>query len=212
MRLGLGSGRMAVAFVEALQPQIGVGLKVRGLCTSRATETLAKSVGVELLVNSVGGLDLDLDGADEFDSQLNLLKGGGGALLREKVVAQGSRRFWILADSSKQVDRLGSAHPVPVEVLCFDWEASAALCEARLSCRSELRGGREKPLVTDNGNYLLDLHFPGGLTDAPEVARQLGQIAGIVGHGLFLGMATAAIIFDGDEVCILGDLNRERDL
>lgn len=212
MRLGLGSGRMALAFVEALRPQLERGLKVCAICTSRATEALARSLGIELLDNSAGGLDVDLDGADEFDSQLNLLKGGGGALLREKVVAQGSRRFWILADSAKQVGQLASSHPLPVEVLCFDWEASAALCQARLSCRAELRGGPESPFVTDNGNYLLDLHFAAGLNDAGEAARQLDQMAGILGHGLFLGMATAAIIFDAGQLRILGDLKRERDL
>lgn len=212
MRLGLGSGRMALAFVEALRPRVEAGLAIQGLCTSRATETLARSIGIELLANSAGGLDLDLDGADEFDPQLNLLKGGGGALLREKVVAQASRRFWVLADASKQVSQLAAAHPLPVEVLPFDWQASAALCEDRGSCHAELRGGLERPFITDNGNYLLDLHFPGGLTDPSKTALELSQIAGVLGHGLFLGMATAGLIFDAGQVRVLGDLDRQREL
>lgn len=210
MRLGLGSGRMALALVEALRPRVVAGLSVQGLCTSPATEALARSVGIELLPNSLGGLDLDLDGADEFDAGLNLLKGGGGALLREKVVAQGSRRFWVLADSTKEVGQLASKHPLPVEVLTYDWQATAALCEARLSCRAELRGGLTEPATTDNGNYLLDLHFAKGLTDSDGAAQELSQIAGVLGHGLFLKMATAAIIFDSGEVRIIGDLDRRQ--
>jgi len=210
MRLGLGTGRMASAFVEALRPRIESGLLVQGLCTSRATEALAREAGIELLATTAGALDLDVDGTDEYDASLNLLKGGGGALLREKVVAERSRRFWVLADASKEVSELGSNHPLPVEVLRYDWEGTAALCEARLACRSELRIREEAPFLTDNGNYLLDLHFPTGLADARAASTRLGEIAGVLGHGLFLGLATGAIVFDAGGVRVLGQLESER--
>lgn len=211
MRLGLGSGRMASAFIEALRPRIASGLRVQGLCTSRASEALALGAGIQLLSTSGGNLDLDLDGADEFDSSLNLLKGGGGALLREKVVAERSLRFWVLADSSKEVGQLGSTRSLPVEVLPYDWEGTAALCGARLACRPQLRQARGEPFVTDNGNYLLDLELTGGLSEPRATASLLGGIAGVLGHGLFLGLATAAIIFDRGQLRVLGQLDAERN-
>lgn len=211
MRLGLGSGRMASSFIEALRPRIASGLEVKGLCASKATEAIARDVGIELLSASGGILDLDVDGADEFDAELNLIKGGGGALLREKVVAQCSRRFWVLADSSKEVGQLGSTHALPVEVLPYDWEGTAARCQAQLSCRPDRRRQPTgAPFVTDNGNFLLDLDFETGLADPLEVALRLGEIAGVLGHGLFLGLATAALVFDQGTVRVLGQLDRER--
>jgi ribose 5-phosphate isomerase A len=212
MRLGLGSGRMASAFIEALRPRIASGLQVQGLCTSHASEALALESGIELLSTSGGNLDLDVDGADEFDTSLNLLKGGGGALLREKVVAERSLRFWVLADSSKEVGQLGSTRSLPVEVLPYDWEGTAALCAAQLACRPELRQASGAPFLTDNGNYLLDLEFTRGLPDPMATASLLGGIAGVLGHGLFLGLATAAIIFDGGQLRVLGQLDAERKL
>jgi ribose 5-phosphate isomerase A len=211
MRLGLGSGRMASAFIEALRPRIGAGLRVQGLCASKLTESLAIDVGIELLSASGGALDLDVDGADEFDAALNLVKGGGGAMLREKVLAQRSRRFWVLADSSKKVDQLGSTHPLPVEVLPYDWSGTAARCAARLFCQPELRGAAEGPYLTDNGNYVLDLHFQSGLSDPGAASDLLSEIAGVLGHGLFLGLATAAIVFDAGHVRTLGELDAERN-
>ncbi|MGC1405328.1 MAG: ribose 5-phosphate isomerase A [Candidatus Dormiibacterota bacterium] len=209
MRLGLGSGRMATAFIAALQPRIEAGLRVQGLCTSEATESVAMAAGVEILASADGLLDVDIDGADEYDLALNLSKGGGGALLREKVVAQRSRRFWVVADSTKQVNQLATRHPLAAEILPFDWEGTAALCQARLSCRPVLREMDGYPFRTDNGNYVIDLHFPSGLADPEAVAGGLEGIAGVLGHGLFLGLATAAVIFDGRTVQVLGDLNAE---
>lgn len=210
MRFGLGSGRMATGFIEALRPRIDAGLRVRGLCTSEATERLALAAGIEILSSADGPLDVDVDGADEYDLSLNLSKGGGGALLREKVVAQRSRRFWVVADSKKQVTQLATLHPLAAEILPFDWEGTAALCQARLSCRPQLRDGGGQPFLTDNGNYVLDLNFQSGLADPEEVAGRLSGIAGVLGHGLFLGLATAAVIFDGRGVRVLGDLDAER--
>jgi ribose 5-phosphate isomerase A len=212
MRLGLGTGRMATAFLEALRPRIAAGLKIRGLCSSKATEERARSIGVELLAGSGLPLDLDIDGADEFDPRLNLLKGGHGALLRETLVAERSRRFWVLADPSKAVQRLCSRNPLPVEVLPFDWEGVAASCQERLPCRCQLRGGVADPFVTDNGNYLLHLEFPGGLTDPGEAAARLSAIAGVLGHGLFLGKATAALVSEGHGIQVVGDLEAEREI
>lgn len=210
MCLGLGTGRMASAFIAALRPRIDQGLLVKGLCTSVATELRARAAGIEVLTSSQGKLDLDVDGTDEYDPGLNLLKGGGGALLREKVVAQHSRRFWVLADPSKQVRQLAWTHPLPAEILPFDWEGTAALCQARLHCRGQLRGGAATPFVTDNGNYIVDLDCQGGLADPAEVASQLNEVPGVLGHGLFLGLATACLIFDQDRVRVLGDLGTER--
>ncbi|MFZ0995418.1 MAG: ribose 5-phosphate isomerase A [Candidatus Dormiibacterota bacterium] len=210
MRLGLGSGRMATAFIAALRPRIEAGLRVRGICTSKATERMALAAGIEVLSASDGPLDLDVDGADEYDLCLNLSKGGGGALLREKLVAQRSRRFWVVADSTKQVTHLATRHPLAAEILPFDWEGTAALCAERLSCQPRLREVSSKPFVTDNGNYVIDLHFPSGLADPAAVALQLSEIAGVLGHGLFLGLATAAVIFDGRGIQVLGDLSAER--
>jgi ribose 5-phosphate isomerase A len=210
MRLGLGSGRMATAFIAALRPRIESGLRVRGLCTSSATERLALAAGIEVLSAANGPLDIDIDGADEYDLSLNLTKGGGGALLREKVVAQRSRRFWVVADSTKQVAQLATRHPLAAEVLPFDWEGTATLCQQQLSCQPRLREAGGTPFVTDNGNYVIDLHFPSGLADPAAAAAQLSAIAGVLGHGLFLGLATAAVIFDGRGVQVLGDLSAER--
>jgi len=210
MRLGLGSGRMATAFIAALRPRIEAGLRVRGLCTSGATERLALAAGIEVLSAADGPLDIDVDGADEYDLSLNLSKGGGGALLREKVVAQRSRRFWVVADATKHVTQLATLHPLAAEILPFDWEGTAALCQQRLGCQHRLREAGGKPFVTDNGNYVIDLHFPSGLADPRAVAVQLSEIAGVLGHGLFLGLATAAVIFDGRGIQVLGDLSAER--
>ncbi|MGH7641254.1 MAG: ribose-5-phosphate isomerase RpiA [Candidatus Dormibacteria bacterium] len=206
MRLGLGSGRMARAFVEALRPRVAEGMPLFGFCTSKDTERLAHEVGIAILRHSGKGLDLDVDGADEFDDALNLLKGGGGALLREKMVAQRSRRFLVLADASKHVERLGARHPLPVEVLRYDWEGTAHRLELRLGGRARLREKAGRPFLTDNGNYVVDLELAQGL-DAPETAaRELEQMAGVLGHGLFLGLAQAGLVFARGEVQQLGDL------
>lgn len=200
---------MASAFIDALRPRIESGLRVQGLCTSLETERRARAAGILILEGSERGLDLDVDGTDEYDRGLNLLKGGGGALLREKVVAERSRRFWVLADSSKEVLRLGWAHPVPVEVLPFDWEGTAARCGAQLDCRWQLRGGAPAPFITDNGNYILDLHFEGGLADPERAGQELIALAGVLGHGLFLGLTTAVLVFNQGQVQVLGDLGDE---
>ncbi len=211
MRLGLGTGRTATAFLEALAPRLRAGLAVQALCTSEATAERARRMGIGLLDSSVPELDLDVDGTDELDSELNLLKGRGGALVREKMVASRSRRLWVLGQESKVVARLGSTHDLPVEVTKFDWRGTQATLERLLPCRVRLRGG-EAAFVTDNGNYLLDLNFEVAPTGLERVAEVLQAVPGVLGHGLFLGLATAALLSDGEHVRVLGDLEARRPI
>ncbi|MHB8331139.1 MAG: ribose-5-phosphate isomerase RpiA [Candidatus Dormibacteria bacterium] len=211
MRLGLGTGRTTSAFLEALRPHLGQDLKITAVCTSAATEAQARSMGIEVVSSTVIPLDLDIDGADEIDPALDLIKGGGGAMVREKVVAERSRRFWVIADASKLVERLGEQRPVPLEVLPFDWEGTAVRVEQLAGCRPARRGAPE-PFVTDNGNFVLDLPYRVRQLDPELLARTLAVIPGVFGHGLFLKTATAALISDGHSITLLGDLERQRDL
>ncbi|HUY60647.1 MAG TPA: ribose-5-phosphate isomerase RpiA [Candidatus Dormibacteraeota bacterium] len=209
MRLGIGTGRAVAAFLLALQPRIAAGLRVEGVATSIASEQLARAAGVALLDDGwTGPLDLDVDGADELGPQLACLKGGGGALLREKVVAQASGRFWVIAEAGKRVDRLGTSRALPVEVLPFGWAATAQ----RLTDLGAdvVRRGDPRPTRTDNGNFILDCAFPGGLHDPERLAASLDQTPGVLGHGLFLGLATAAFLSDGRTVELCGDPRAER--
>ncbi|MHB8395448.1 MAG: ribose-5-phosphate isomerase RpiA [Candidatus Dormibacteria bacterium] len=210
MRLGLGTGRTASAFLGELSKRLDEDLNLVAVCTSRNTEERARAMGIEIVESTEEPLDLDLDGADEIDPDLNLIKGGGGAMVREKVVAERSRRFWVLADENKLVPKLGERHPVPLEILPFDWRGTAQRVRTTCDCRLTLRGG-DRPFVTDNGNLIFDLEFtPGGL-NATQLALELSQIPGVLGHGLFLGTATAALISDGATVRVIGDLDRLRD-
>ncbi|HUY96879.1 MAG TPA: ribose-5-phosphate isomerase RpiA [Verrucomicrobiae bacterium] len=206
--LGIGSGRTVASFLGALAPRIAAGLGVAGVCASLASEELARQAGVEVIDGVRTPLDLDIDGADEIDSELGCLKGGGGALLREKVIAVNSRRLWILVTSDKRVARLGSARPLPVEVLPFGWEWTAERLRD-LGLEPARRGG-EHPLRTDNGNFVLDCTSVGGLPDPAGLDRSLSGVPGVVGHGLFLKLATAALVADGEQVTRLGDLDARR--
>ncbi|HVA21870.1 MAG TPA: ribose-5-phosphate isomerase RpiA [Candidatus Micrarchaeia archaeon] len=208
LRLGLGSGRTVGCFLHALAPRIAAGLRVRAVCTSVATEQLARAVGVEILSGESGPLDLDVDGADELDDALRCLKGGGGALLREKVVAASSRRLWILVTAEKRVARLGTTFALPVEVLPFGWEWTQERVRG-LGLEPTRRGGAD-PVATDNGNFLLDCRVPGGVTDPARLDRELHAIPGVIEHGLFLGLATAALVARGDGVEQIGDLKAVR--
>jgi ribose 5-phosphate isomerase A len=209
MRLGLGTGRTAAAFLDALEPRLGEDLQLSAVCTSKRTEERARAMGIAILESTEEPLDLDVDGADEIDPQLNLIKGAGGAMVREKIVAERSRRFWVIADSQKLVDRLGESRPLPLEVLPFDWKGTSARVRAVSGGQPSLRGDGH-PFVTDNGNYILDLQLPPGALEPIRLARQLEAIPGVLGHGLFLGTATAAIISSGKEVVVQGDLELVR--
>lgn len=207
MTLGLGSGRTALAFVELLGERLAQGRLggLRGVPTSAATAALARRLHIPLtsledLQRQQGGpprLDLAVDGADEVDARLDLIKGLGRALLREKIIELHAARLVIIVDESKLTARLGALGPLPVEVLPFEAEVTLGWL-AGLGCRAafalEPDGSRVR---TDNGNYLahcrFDLTTPPGIPDAPALAQQLAQRPGVVEHGLFLGMAALVI-------------------
>jgi ribose 5-phosphate isomerase A len=199
--VGLGTGSTARYFIEGLAQKVRNGLKVRAVATSHESRTQAEAGGIPITETIDGSLDLAVDGADEIDPAVNCLKGRGGALLREKVVAHASRRFVLIADESKLVGRLGRG-PVPIEVLPFMWEATSRSIES-LGGRPELRMAPGGPFKTDNGNLVLDTGF--GAVDA-ALGVALHEIPGVIEHGLFFGMARAAIIGSATGVRILGEL------
>jgi ribose 5-phosphate isomerase A len=193
MLVGLGTGSTAAWAVRRLGAKVRAGLKIRGVPTSEATRRLAADEGIPLAtVDEVDHLDLAIDGTDEADHELRLIKGGGGALLREKVVARLARRFVVIADASKLVEKLG-AFPLPVEVVPFARSAVAREA-ARLGCEPVLRKTpKGEAFVTDNGNWLLDCRF-GRIADPERVGAALDGIPGVAEHGLFLGMAGMLIL------------------
>jgi len=197
MVLGLGSGTTARFFIQGLR-----GMRVAAVATSRASAELARAAGVEVLDDPHVPIDLAVDGADEIDAELRLVKGRGGALFREKMVAMAARRFVVVADSSKLVDRLGRTY-VPVEVAPFLWRRTAERL-AGLGASWSLRGGEEAPYVTDNGNLVLDLRYPGGIAEPDAAAAALKAVTGVLEHGLFLGLARAAFVAGATGVQVLG--------
>lgn len=198
MKLGIGTGSTAEHFVRALGARVRAGLDVVGVPTSERTRALAEAEGIKLAtLDELPELDLTIDGADEIDPALTLVKGGGGALLREKIVAAASRSMIVIADASKLVDQLG-AFPLPIEVNPFGLGATIKAvesCFARngLQGKLVLRGGSEHPFVTDGGHYILDAHL-GRIADAAKLANDLVAIPGVVEHGLFLGLAAKAYV------------------
>lgn len=205
MRLGIGTGSTAEYFVAGLIRLVARGLDVSCVSTSRRTAEQAAAGGVRLLDEVDGRLDLAVDGADEIDRALNLLKGRGGALFREKMVASVAARFVVIGDSSKLVPRLG-AGVLPVEVAPFFWRHTAGRLEA-LGASGVLRGGTEQPYVTDNGNLIVDLTFPDGITDPVALGATIKATAGVLEHGIFAGMTSGAIVGTPDGVRILGSLD-----
>ena len=211
MKLGLGSGSTARHFVDLLGARVKAGLAVIGVPTSQATFEQAKENGVPLAtLDEIAELDLTIDGADEVDAELRLVKGGGGALLREKIVAAASRKMIVIADKTKFVGRLG-AFPLPVEIAPFGRAATQRHIEhagAALGLHGpiELRRKGAAAFVTDGGHYILDCAF-GAIAQPEALADALQRIPGVMGHGLFLGLATAAIIARDDAVEIIGDLS-----
>lgn len=195
MVIGLGTGTTAAFLVQALAERLRNGLRILGaVATSRETAQLASSLGIPLVsLEDYPELDLALDGADEIDPQLNLIKGGGGALLREKVVATAARRFVVISDASKLVQRLCTHFALPVEVVPFAQGPVRRRLQA-LGAQVELRKRAQELFVTDNQNYILDCRFPGGITDARSLQEQIRAIVGVVEHGLFLGMTSQALV------------------
>jgi ribose 5-phosphate isomerase A len=195
MTVGLGTGSTAAWFVRALAAR---GLDIRGVATSQATADLAAGLGVTLAgIDEVMVIDLTVDGADEIGPGLSLIKGGGAALLREKLVWEASRRCVVIADAAKRVRRLG-AFPLPIEVVAFGHRTTAArLCDAFAECdlgvapRLRVRDGA--PVLTDNGNYVYDAAC-GAIPDPALLADALKSVTGVVEHGLFLDLADEALI------------------
>jgi len=209
MKLGLGTGSTAAHFVELLGARVAEGLDVVGVPTSEATRELAESHGVPLTtLKDTPELDLTVDGADEVDEALNLIKGGGAALLREKIVAFASKRMIVIADISKRVPQLG-AFPLPIEVVPFGKETTRraiARLVADLGGSGEVhirRAEDDCPVVTDSGHIIVDAHF-GRINDPKAVAEALNSIPGVVEHGLFLGFADLAILAGPDGLTTLG--------
>ena len=198
VRLGLGSGSTAEEFVRVLAAAVADGLKVVGVPTSERTATLCAQLGVPLsTLDETPELDLTVDGADEIDRELSLIKGGGGALLREKIVAAASREMIVIADTSKLVDCLGR-FPLPIEVNGFGLRATqhaviAAAHGLGLEGQVTLRVANGAPFVTDGGHFILDASF-GRIPDSRALSDALHAIPGVVEHGLFLGMAKMAIV------------------
>ncbi len=201
--LGLGTGRAAEAFVRALARRVKDGLSVRAVPTSERTAALAGGLGIPLAtLAEVGRLDVTFDGADEVDPQLDLIKGYGGALVREKIVAASSDRLVILVGEEKLVDRLGQRGRLPVEVIPF----GAALARERLralGCEPELRKTADgEPYRTDNGNLILDCRL-GPIEKPGELDTAISGIPGVLGTGLFIGLADAVVVQRGDDVEVL---------
>jgi len=198
MRLGLGTGSTAKHFLALLAERVRSGLDIVGVPTSERTRAQAAELGIRLTtLDDNPDLDLTIDGADEFDPQLRLIKGGGGALLREKIVASASARMVVIADSSKKVDRLGQ-FPLPVEVNRFGLastskkvQSAGAATGARGTMVLRVASSGE-PFVTDGGHLLLDCHF-GAIPEPEALASRLAAIPGVVEHGLFIGLASAVI-------------------
>lgn len=192
MLLGLGSGSTVRYFTEGVGRLVAGGMNVRGVPTSRATAELAAANGIAIVQEIVGQIDVAVDGADEVDGALNLIKGRGGALFREKLVAAAAKRFVVVVDESKVVERLGVG-VLPVEVLPFLWRTTAERL-AELCSGLKVRGGEENPYITDNGNIILDLTFDDGIGDVPALGAKLKAETGVVEHGLFIGMAGECIV------------------
>src|SRR4029077_6415792 len=196
MLLGLGSGTTSRYFTEGVGRLVADGMKLRCVPTSRATAEMAAELGIAIVQDPLGPIDLAVDGADEVDPMLNLIKGRGGALFREKLVAEASKRFVVVVDESKLVKQLGVG-VLPVEVLPFLWRSTAERIAA-LGPSLVVRGGEETPYTTDNGNLILDLTVEGGIKDPAGFGVELKKVTGVVEHGLFVDM-TDTVIAAGPE-------------
>ncbi|WP_171098323.1 ribose-5-phosphate isomerase RpiA [Ruegeria sp. HKCCD7255] len=213
MRVGLGTGSTAEWLVRRLGERVRQGgLKIKAVPTSSATAQLAREVGIEVVsMDQARWLDLTIDGADEFDDELNLIKGGGAALLHEKIVATASDQMVVIADAGKEVENLG-AFPLPVEVIPFGWQTTRTLIEEALDAMDvlgtsvTLRMAGEVPRVTDEGNHILDLHLK-RIGNVRQMALVLNQIPGVVENGLFIDICDKVVIGFGDGRVELRDIN-----
>jgi len=214
MRVGLGTGSTAAWMVRCLAEVVRQdGLKIRAVPTSTRTAALARELGIEVVsLDEAKWLDLTIDGADEFDGDLNLIKGGGGALLQEKIVATASDQMIVIADAGKEVGALG-AFPLPVEVIPFGWQTTKALIEEMLVSidvlgrSTSLRMNGDRPFVTDEGNHILDLHL-GRIGNARQFAMVLNQVPGVVENGLFIDICDVVVVGYGDGRVETRDINQ----
>ena len=196
--VGLGSGSTATHFIRLLGEQVKNGLRIRGIPTSVRSKELALSLGIPLTtLDECQEIAVTVDGADEVDPKLRLIKGGGGALLREKIVASATKQLVIVADATKRVPMLGK-FPLPVEVIQF---ASALVARkiSALGADVKLRTTNGQPYVTDENNYILDCRF-GEIPDPEGLSRQLSDMPGVVEHGLFIGMASTVLLAKGSDI------------
>lgn len=213
MRVGLGTGSTAAWMVRCLGELVREeGLQITGVPTSTRTADLARQLGIKVVsLDEAKWLDLTIDGADEFDNELNLIKGGGGALLQEKIVATASDRMIVIADAAKEVAQLG-AFPLPVEVVPFGWQTTRALIEETLVSmdvlgrNTTLRVNGSQPFITDEGNYIVDLHL-NRIGNPRQLGLMLNQIPGVVENGLFIDICDVVIIGHGDGTVELRDIN-----
>lgn len=213
MRVGLGTGSTAAWLVRCLGEMVRQdGLKIRGVPTSSRTAELARDVGIEVIsLDEAKWLDLTIDGADEFDGELNLIKGGGGALLQEKIVATASDQMVVIADVGKKVETLGD-FPLPVEVIPFGWQTTKALIEETLISMdvlgrsTTLRMNGDVPYITDEGNHIIDLHL-NRIGNARQLAMILNQMPGVVENGLFIDICDIVVIGYGDGRVEVRDIN-----
>ncbi len=213
MRVGLGTGSTAAWMVKCLGEMVrDDGLKITGVATSTRTAELAQQVGINIVtLDEAKWLDLTIDGTDEYDHNLNLIKGGGGALLQEKIVATASDQMIVIADLSKQVDALG-AFPLPIEVVPFGWQTTKALIEETmvnldvLGRSTSLRKNGDQPFITDEGNYILDLDLK-RIGNPRQLSLVINQLPGVVENGLFLDICDVVVIGNGDGSVEVRDIN-----
>lgn len=214
MKVGLGTGSTAAWLVQCLGEQVrDNGLRIKGVPTSSRTAQLAREVGIEVIsLDEAKWLDITIDGTDEYDSNLNLIKGGGGAHLLEKIVATASDQMIVIADASKKVGTLG-AFPLPVEVIPFGWQTSKTLIEETLigmdvlGQTTTLRMNGDAPFITDEGNHILDLHL-NRIGNPRQLSLVLNQIPGVVENGLFIDICDIVIIGHGDGRVEVQDINK----
>ena len=200
MMVGLGTGSTAALAISYLGEKVRSGLTISAIPTSEASKKQAQSEGIPLIdFETSSSIDICIDGADEIDSELNMIKGGGGALLREKIVASSAKRYLIIIDSSKQVETLGT-FPLPVEVIPFGWQVVSRKLK-EMNASPELRKSGSQPFVTDEGNYILDCRF-NSILEVEQLETELNRIPGIVENGLFVAMCDQMIVGKGDQVIL----------
>lgn len=201
MTVGLGTGSTAYYVIKKMGEMIKKGVELKGVATSKATEKLASECGIQLIdINEVEQLDIAIDGADEIDDNFFAIKGGGGALLREKIIASAAKTFIVVADGSKKVRSLGK-FPLPIEVVPFGYKHTEKVIR-KFGCKTAIRQKDGKLFVTDNGNYIIDCSFP-TIQNPTQLHQDLNNIVGVVENGLFINMVDVLIsINEQDQISV----------